>query len=453
MRNAKNPMSGLTAAALLWCLTLGSAAAATSAAPSVVEAPPPIQTVDSIAVIVNDDVITRLELAERLRSVASRMRSQNMSLPPEADFKRQVLESMILERVQLQKARESGIVVDDTMLDRSVTKIAEQNKLNVQQLRDQVEREGTSFNRFREEMREEIIMQRLRQGASDSKVQISEAEVDNYLVAEAASQQDKMELNLAQILVRIPENSSSEQIAVRRVRAEEALAKLKSGISFEKIAASYSDSGDALTGGEIGWRNRDRLPQLFNDAVTKLKPGEVSAIVKSPSGFHILKLIDLRVPTAAKAADAIVQQTHARHILIKVNQLMTSYDAQRKIVEVKAKLDKKEATFEELAKQFSGDASATKGGDLGWLYPSDTVPEFEKVMDGLKIGQVSEPVETPFGFHLIEVLERKSDDVSKQRKRNAARQALRERKTEEAAQEWLGQLHDRAYIEFRPEEK
>ncbi len=458
MRTVQNPIQGLTLVFISLIMMCGSDAAVAAEEKKVgtvvpATVAPSTQAIDSIAVVVNDEVITRLELAERLRSTEIRMKMQNMTVPPQADLQRQVLESMIIERVQLQKAKENGITIDDAMLDRAVGKIAEQNKMTLQQLRDQVEKEGTYFDQFRNEMREEIIIQRLRQSSVDTKISVSDAEVDNYLAAEAASLQEKTELNLAQILVRIPENSSSEQIAKRRARAEEALAQLKSGIAFEKIAASYSDSSDALTGGQIGWRSRDKLPQLFNDATAKLKPGEISALIKSASGFFILKVIDQRVPAAVKAADTPTQQTHARHILIKVNQLMTSYEVQRKMLEIKGQLDRKEAKFEDLAKQFSADSTATKGGDIGWIYPGDMVPEFEKAMDALKIGQVSEPIESPFGFHLIEVLERKSDDVSKQRKRTAARQALRERKAEEQAQEQVGQLRDRAYIEYRTEDK
>lgn len=450
MRNIQNPMRGVSLAAILLCLTVGSVPVVCAQANA---ADTGIQTIDSIAVIVNDDVITHQELIGRLRSVVTRMKSQNIALPPPEDFQRQVIESMIVERVQLQKAKESGIVVDDIMLDRSLNRIAEQNKMTLQQLRDQVEREGTSFGHFREEMREEITMQRLRQSAIDNRILVSDTEVDSYLASESASLVEKMELNLAQILVRIPENSSPEQIAARRVRAEEALTKLRSGTAFEKVAASYSDASDALSGGEIGWRNRDRLPQLFNDAVSKLKKGEVSALIKSPNGFHILKVVDQRVPATVATGEVLVQQSRVRHILIKVNQVVSSFDAQTTLAGLKTRLDNKDATFEALAKQFSGDASAAKGGDLGWLHPGDTVPEFEKAMNALKIGQVSEPIETPFGFHLIEVLERKTDDVSKERKRNAARQALRERKTEESVQEWVGQLRDRAYVEYRLEEK
>jgi peptidyl-prolyl cis-trans isomerase SurA len=358
---------------------------------------------------------------------------------------------MIVDRAQLQLAKEYGIRVDDSMLDRAISRIAEQNKMTLQEFRNQLEREGTPFNRFREEIREEILMQRLREREVDNKIQISESEVENYLAAERGSTQAQQEYNLAQILVRIPENASPEQIAARRQRAEQIMQQIKAGGDFAKLAATYSDSSDALNGGDLGWRNQDRLPQLFLDAVANLKQGEVSPVVKSANGFHIIKLAGKRGASVMKqgAAASSVQQTRVRHILIKTNQIVTPADARRKLVELKQRLDNNAAKFEDLAKLFSNDLSASKGGDLGWIYPGDTVPEFERAMDALKPGQVSEPVESPFGYHLIQVVERKTDDVSQERQRLIARQAIRERKLEEANQDWLRQLRDRAYVEYR----
>jgi len=385
------------------------------------------------------------------------MKQQGIAMPPAAEIQKQLLERLIVDRAQLQLAKELGIHVDDTMLDRAVARIAEQNKMTLQAFRDQVEREGTSFAKFREEIRDEITMQRVREREVDNKIQITESEVDNELAAEAAAPQTQQEFNLAQILVRIPENASAEQIGERRKRAEDILGQLGAGGDFARLAATYSDSIDALKGGELGWRSQDRLPQLFVDAVANLKQGEVSAIVKSANGFHILKVLGKRgasvVKVAAGAAAPTVQQTHARHILIKVNQVVTAADARRKLTELKLRLDNKSATFEELAKLYSNDLSASKGGDLGWIYPGDTVPEFERAMDALKPGEISEPVESPFGFHLIQVLERKTNDVSQERQRMAARMAIRERKLEEATQDWLRQVRDRAYVEIHLDDK
>lgn len=428
---------------------LAAPAVASTANPAQANSKSP-QLVDAIIAVVNNEVITRRELIDRAAIIERRLTAQTGTPPPRAELQRQILERMIIERAQLQLANELGIKVDDTTLDRALVRIAEQNKLSLQDFRNQLEREGTPFPQFRDEVRREIIMQRLREREVDNKIQISDSEIDNYLAADAgAAASGQQELNLAHILVRIPENASPEQIAQRQQRAEEAYRQVKSGGDFAKVAAIFSDSDEALKGGELGWRSKDRLPQLFLDAVASLKPGGVSPIVKSANGFHILKLVDQRTASAVQPAVPSVTQTHARHILIKVNQLVSATDARRKLAELKQRLDNNAATFEELAKLYSNDLTASKGGDLGWIYPGDTVPEFERAMNALQPGQISDPVESPFGYHLIQVLERKTDDVSRERLRLAARQAIRERKLEEATAEWLRVLRDRAYVEYR----
>jgi peptidyl-prolyl cis-trans isomerase SurA len=413
--------------------------------------PREIRSVDAIAAVVNNEVITFKEIDERLRLIERRMQAQGTAMPPREQLQRQLLERMIVDRAQMQLAKEVGIRVDDTMLDRAIARIAEQNKLSMQDFRAQLEREGTPYPRFREELRAEITMQRLREREVANKIQISEAEVDDFLQANSGTDANRQEFNLAQILVRVPENASAEQIAQRRQRAEEALRQLQSGSDFAKVAASFSDASEGFKGGEIGWRSLERLPELFVNAIANLNSGGVTPVLKSASGFHILKVLGKRSPSIVKGDTAApaIQQTRARHILIKVNQVVSASDARRKLVEVKERLDNNAASFEELAKLYSNDLSAGKGGDLGWVHPGDTVPEFERAMDALQPGQVSEPVESPFGYHLIQVLERRSADVSKERRRLVARQAIRERKMEEATEDWLRQLRDRAYVEYR----
>lgn len=411
-----------------------------------------VQSVDAIAAVVNNEVITFQELEERMRMIEQRMKNQGTAMPSRAQLQRQLLERMIVDRVQLQRAKEVGIRVDDTMLDRAMARIAEQNKLSMQDFRAQLEREGTPYPRFREELRAEITMQRLREREVANKIQISEAEVDDFLQANSGEQANQQEFNLAHILVRVPENASAEQIAQRSKRAEEALQQLKAGNDFAKVAASFSDASDGSKGGEIGWRSLDRLPELFVNAIANLNQGDVTPVLKSANGFHILKVMGKRSPSIMKGdstAAPAIQQTRARHILIKVNQVVSASEARRKLVELKERLDNNAAQFEELAKLYSNDLSAGKGGDLGWIHPGDTVPEFERAMDALQPGQVSEPIESPFGYHLIQVLERKSADVSQERRRLAARQVIRERKMEEATEDWLRQLRDRAYVEYR----
>jgi peptidyl-prolyl cis-trans isomerase SurA len=457
---------GLAQGALAQTAAPTAAPAATSPA-ATVPADTPVkkarvksELADSIVVVVNDDVITKSDLEQRLAFVEKNMKAQNVPLPPPEEFRKQVIERMIIERCQLQTAKEDGLRVDDLTLDRALARIAENNKMSLQQFRDQVEREGTPYGRFRETIRDEILMQRVREREVESRINPSESEVDNYIAAQnGTGAAASYELDLAHILVGIPENASAEQIAARRTKAEDLLRQLKAGADFTKIAATYSDASDALQGGDLGWRNQDRLPQLFLDAVGNLKDGEVSSVVKSANGFHIVKLVGKRTASAlrggsgAAASAQGVVQTHARHILIKVNQVVTDVEAKRKLADLRERLVNKSATFEELAKLYSNDLSASKGGDIGWVYPGDTAPEFEKAMDALQVGEISEPVQTQYGFHLIQVVERKTDDVSKERQRLLARAAIRERKMEEATQDWMRSLRDRAYVEFRDDSK
>jgi len=326
--------------------------------------------IDAIAVVVNTEVITLKEIEERLRLVEQRLKRQNIQLPAREVLQKQLLERMIVNRAQMQLARETGIRIDDLLLDRAIARIAEQNKLTVQAFRDQLEGDGLSFARFREEVREEITLQRLREREVDNKIQITDAEIDNFLAAAAGNAEGaQTEINMAQILVRVPENATPEQIAERRKRADQALAQLNSGVEFAKVAASFSDAGDALTGGELGWRSASRLPQLFLDATEKIKEGEVAPLVRSANGFHILKVIGRRSAGMAKTGPgAVVQQTLARHILIKVNQIVSAVEARRKLVELKERLDNKAAKFEELARLYSNDGSpqliAIRGRDM-----------------------------------------------------------------------------------------
>jgi peptidyl-prolyl cis-trans isomerase SurA len=430
-------------------------AAAPSAAPSTGFLPPAAsnaKVIDSVYVIVNDEVITKREVDLRVAEISARARASNAQLPEADDLRRQVVEAMITERAQLQLAKEMGVRVDDTTLDRAIGRIAEGQKLSVQEMRNQLEKEGMTFPKFREQIRNEIMMQRLIDHEVDSKIQVSDAEIDTYMAAEKAAAAERVEMDIAQILVRIPENASPEQIAARKARADEVARQLRTGADFGKMAATYSDAPDALKGGAIGWREPDRLPPLFANELRKLKPGQVTQVVRTNVGFHILKLIDQRSQAAQQKQDqAVVQQTHARHILLKATPAMPEDEVRKKLAEIKAKIDSKSGSFEDLARQFSQDPSASKGGDLGWLYPGDTVPEFENVMNTLKPGDVSDVVKSPFGLHLIQVIERKSEDVSKEKERSAARQVLTERKRGEALEDWARQVRDRAYVEFREE--
>jgi peptidyl-prolyl cis-trans isomerase SurA len=409
--------------------------------------PQRIATIDRIVAVVNNEVITRNELSVRVTRAASQLARQGTPAPPLADLERQLLERMITDSAVVQFARENGMRVDDTELDRAIDRIAEDNQLVTAQLRATLEKDGIPFARFREDIRGEIILARLREREVTDKIVITDSEIDNLLAAPQTGAADE-ESNVSHILVRVPENATPEQVQARLARAEQALAQLKSGTDFRQVAASYSEAPDALQGGLMGWRENARLPTLFAEAVQGKKPGDLSNVVRSPAGFHIVRLNDRR----GGKQTAVVQQTQARHILIKVSEIVSESEGRNRLLNLKERLDNK-ADFAQLARANSEDTSANRGGDLSWLSPGDTVPEFERAMDKLQPGQISEPVRSPFGWHLIQVVARRASDMSNERKRLAARQTLRERKGEEAFQEWVRQTRDRAYVEVRLDER
>ena len=414
-----------------------------------------IQLVDRIVAVVNNEVITQYELSARIRQIQAQLKQQGTPLPPEGVLDKQVLERLIIDYTQLQLARETALRVDDAQLDRAIERIAQESRLPVAQFRRELEKDGIVFSKFREDVRTEIVLTRLREREVESRIVVSEGEIDNFLTEQeqGGAKDVSDEYNLAHILVRLPEQASPEQIERQRARIESALQQLRSGGDFAQLAATFSDASDALQGGQMGWRPRDRLPELFAEALAQMKLGEVSAVLRSPAGFHVLKLIGKRGGGASGAGVApMVNQTNARHILIKTNEVVSEDEAKRKLVNIRERIVAG-ANFAEVAKLNSEDGSASKGGDLGWLYAGDTVAEFERAMDELPLNQVSQPVRSQFGWHLIEVLERRKADMSTERKRAEARRVLRDRKADESYQEWVRQLRDRAYVEYRLEDK
>jgi peptidyl-prolyl cis-trans isomerase SurA len=431
-----------------WCLAAALAVAGLAwQPPAAAQKPRQIVVLDRIVAVVNDEVITQLSLNERVEIALRQLRSQGTPPPPRAVLEKQILERMIADAVQLQFARETGLRVTDTELDRALGRIAQQNNLTMEAMRQTLERDGVPFAKFREDIRNEIVISRLREREIDNKIVVTEGEIDNFLSQQQTQGGADDEYNVSHILVVVPENASPEQIQARRARAEQALAQLKGGADFRQVAAAFSEAPDALQGGAMGWRPAVRLPTLFAEALKTMRPGDLSPILRSPNGFHILRLHDRR-----GSAPVVVQQTRARHILIRTTELVSENEARSRLRNLKERLENK-ADFAELARAHSEDASAARGGDLGWLSPGDTVPEFERAMAALAPGQVSDPVLTPFGWHLIQVLERRNEDMSKERQRLLARQALRARKSDENYQEWVRQLRDRAYVELRLEER
>ena len=402
---------------------------------------------DRIVAVIGDEVITSYDLRARLDEAVKQLKKQGTPLPPADVLERQLLERMIIDRIQLQFARETGLKVDDAQLDQAIGRIAAGNRMTPQQFRLALEKDGVNYARFREEIRDELMTVRLREREVDSKLVISDGEVDLYL-ANQASAGGGEEVQLAHILLRAPESASPEQLQKLRQRGEQALKRAKAGENFAQLTASFSDAPDALQGGNLGWRPLERLPQIYAEAAVRMKPGDVSDLLRSSAGFHIIKLLGKR----GGSAPASIQQTHARHILIKVNEVVSETEARRKMENLRERLVNG-GDFAELARLYSQDGSAAKGGDLGWVSPGDTVPEFEAAMDALKVKEFSPVVQSPFGMHLIQVLERRQRDVSAERQRAAARQALRERKLDDAYQDWLRQIRDRAYVEVRLDEK
>lgn len=406
-----------------------------------------VQTIDEIAAIVNDDVITRGELEQQYQTAVRQLMKQKVQPPPRNLLLKQTLERMITERAVLQNARASGIRVDPAQIERAVQRIASQNNLSVDELKMALARDGMNYERFRESLGNEILISRARERQVESKITVSEAEIDSYLQTQESTGKGD-EFNLSHIFIAVPENTSPEQIQARRDRAQGVLNELSKGADFAQLSASYSDAPNALDGGSLGWRNAGQIPAFFQEIVKSLTPGQTSDIIKSPSGFHILKLNEKR----GKEVTTVITQTRARHILIKPSEITSESDAINRLAQIRERIEQGGEKFENMARQYSEDpGSAAKGGDLGWVSPGDTVPQFERAMDALQPGgDLSPVVQSPFGWHLIQVLERRQQDVTSERQRTLARQAIRERKADEAVEEWTRQVRDQAYVEIRP---
>jgi peptidyl-prolyl cis-trans isomerase SurA len=409
-----------------------------------------VSAVDRIVAVVNKDVITATELDEAVDSAQRQLRRQGVAPPERAVLERQMLERLILDKAQLQLARERGIRIDELQLDRAVQRVAQNNKMSLAEFRSALERDGVPFQGWRDELREQMLLSRLREREVDDRVQVSDTEIDLFISELQARPDARVEYQLSHIVVRVPEQASPERIEAARGKAQKALAEARAGADFATVAASYSDAPDALQGGALGWRSHDRLPELYSGTLAQMQPGAVSEVLRSPAGFHVLKLTSRR---GAVIDSAPVMQTRLRHILIRASEQISEGEVLRRLTDLRARIVSGGADFAEMARVHSGDVTAARGGELDWVYPGDTVPEFERAYMGLKIGEVSEPVRTPFGYHLIQVLERRSAEQSPERRRLQARQALRERKAEDAYQDWLRQLRDQIYVELRLEER
>ncbi len=403
---------------------------------------------DRIVAVVNDDVITATELDHRLAVIKRQLARRNTRLPADDVLRRQLLERMIQERLQLQLARSIGIRVDDETLTTVLSRIARDSGMDLHQFRRALEADGFDFAEFRENVRNEIIIDRLRQQRVERRISVTEQEIKNQLERLERDRASRLEYRLAHILISLPEGAGPDAVAETRRRAEAVLARLRGGADFAAVAAEVSDGQKALEGGDLGWRRAGQLPPAFAAAVEGLAPGEVSGLIRSASGFHILKLVDKR----RGGGRHVVEQTLARHILIRTDAVTSDEQARNRLAELRRRILAGE-DFGELARRYSQDkASAAEGGSLGWTEPGRLVPRFEKAMQALAPGQISEPFRTRFGWHIVQVMARRQQDLTDEMRRREARLVVRKRKTEEAVRDWLRRLRDEAYVEVRLDE-
>ncbi len=401
-----------------------------------------VKSLDQIVAVVNDDVITRSELESRMNEMLVQLQQKSTNLPPIEILREQVLERMISKRLQLQTADRLGLSVDDDTVTKAIANIAETNNITLLQLREVLERDGISFPHFREQLREDILINRLKQKEVINRIVITDQDIDNFLAREIGTQRQRAAVHLQHILIATPEGASPEDVQAAKEKAQSVYQELQQGADFGEMAIRVSDSRQALEGGDLGWIETSRIPSLFTQLVDELEPGAISEPIRNASGFHIVKLLEVQ-----GGQKLIVKQTHARHILINTNEIVSDREARQRLETLRERIVNGES-FEALARAHSDDkASAIRGGDLGWTSPGDLVPQFEEQMDALPLGDISEPFKTPFGWHIVQPLERRQYDNTEEALRNNARQAIQKQKSEEAIELWLRRLRDEAYVE------
>jgi len=404
--------------------------------------------IDRILVIVNDDVITETELANRLAETKKQLALEKIKTPPDDILRKQLLDRMVLERLQLQLAVQTGIRVGESEVDQAIETIARRNNLSVENFRKALAKSGMDAAAYRAQTRDQLTIQQLLEREINNRVNVTDSEVSHFLENPQSRADMDVTYNLSHILIGIPESASPEAIQAAKKRAEDILRQLKAGADFEQIAVSYSQGADALKGGGLGWKKPGELPELFLGALKGMSPGDISETLRSPNGFHILKLNDKRGAAQAEA----VTQTHVRHILLRTSEIQSLEDARQKLLNLRERVENGD-DFAALARAHSEDTgSAASGGDLGWVNPGMMVPEFEKAMNALKPNQLSQPVRSSFGLHLIQVLGRRSHDITQERLEAAARQQIHARKADERYEQWARQLRDEAFVEYLVDE-
>lgn len=428
MQNITKHLLPVFTAACLWTVSFSTSAA--------------LKPLDSIVVVVNEDVITKNMLDNRVDDFRKQLQlSQLARIDPET-LKKQVLERMIRDTIQLQQAKQLGITVDDLMLNRMLEQLASTNNMSLEEFRKTIESEGINYTRFREQTRDEIILKQLQQRIVANKVNVSDQEIAQYIEQNETLDSSKISYHLRHILIDTPEEAKPEDIEKAKLKAESVYKRVTHGSKFEDLAIKESSGRNALSGGDLGNRKANELPQLFVDAVIGLQPGQTSKPVRSASGFHLLQLV------SSSKDKIMIEQTHARHILIRTSSEVSDEQARKTLLDLKQKIKEGES-FAELASQYSEDpGSKIRGGDLGWAGPGDLVSEFENVANSLSVGQLSEPFKSPFGWHILEVLGHRDHDKAKSNKQNQARDAIQKRKIDEELRLWLRRIRDEAYVEF-----
>jgi peptidyl-prolyl cis-trans isomerase SurA len=405
------------------------------------------RSADYIVAVVNSEPITNNEVRNRVLRFEQQLSQRGGAMPPRQELADQVLERLISERAQVQLAKENGIKIEESALDAAVANVARQNQISLEELRRRLDAEGIAYSQFRDGLRDEMLLARVREREVEGRVSISETELDRYI----REQQDTpdasaQEINVAQILVAVPEAASPAQLRALQTRAERAMQRVRGGEDFAKVAREMSEAPDSASGGLIGMRSVDRYPPLFVDATKDLKIGDVAGPVRSGAGFHVLKLVDKR---SASGANYSVTQSRARHILLRTSAQMSESAARERLTKLRARIATGQIDFAAAARENSQDGSAKDGGDLGWANPGQFVPEFEEVMNRLANGQISEPLVSRFGVHLVQLVERRQNTLSPREQRELARNALKEKKAEEAFTTWAQDVRARAYVEMR----
>jgi len=403
------------------------------------------ELLDRVAAVVNDGVVLSSELDEQIAAVTERLQEQKLELPPENVLRQQVLERLVVQELQMQRAQKAGLKVPDEALNETLEQVAQRNKIPLSQLPEALTAQGIDYTSYRESMRKELTLSLLRQRDVFQRIAVTPREVEQYIERQKNAPSETGEYNVSHILIAVPQDASPEQVEEAGKKAKEVYEKAKSGEDFAKLAVAYSNSQTALDGGALGWRKGSALPTFLTEVVAKLKPSEVSEPLRTPTGYHLVKLNDVRNADSQQ----IVEQTHARHILMKTTEIADDATVRQKLADIRERILKGE-DFSGLAKTTSEDpGSAAEGGDLGWTGPGTFVPEFEQTLASLKENEISQPFHTQFGWHIVQLLGKRQFDTTDTEKRRRAAEQIRESRAEEETELWLRRLRDEAYVEYK----